>query len=102
MFFRKTLDRIESKLDNIEYSVTERKQEVCLHPCSSVFIRPGNFLWVKVCGKCNKQLDWYLTEWHYLNAKQELMAEIMKVDKARIEELKWFDSSGFGQAAPKR
>ncbi len=94
MFFKNTLRRIEDKLDNVEYLVAERIKMECDHPCTSVYIRPGDFLgqskshaWVKVCNKCNKDLDWYLTETAYLKAKQNLMAEIMKVDKERIEEL---------------
>jgi len=92
MFFKKILDRIENRLENVEYLVKERIKMECDHPCTSVYIRPNAFCqqagtWCKVCGECKKELGWYLTERAYLKAKQVLMAEIMKVGKDKIKEL---------------
>jgi len=91
MFFRKTLDRIESKLYNIEYLVAEKRKMECNHPCTSVYIRPDNGYtrngWVKVCHECNKKLDHYENERAYLEAKRRLMEEIIKADDKRLKEL---------------
>lgn len=87
MFFKNTLKRIEDKLDNIEYLIAEKTKTECDHPCTDVYIRPDAGTWTKVCGKCKETLDWYNTEIDYLRAKQDLMAEIMKVDKERIRDL---------------